>query len=196
MIFTDAIAAQIANGQVRVVYRRWETARAKVESRLHTTAGMVRIETVEKVDVAALTDADAVAAGERTLDQLLGTFKGKPIDPVFKISVRFDGPDPRDELSSTTDLSGDDIMQIASALARLDRRASQPWTEQTLRVIAGNPGRRARSLADDLGVDPAALKLDIRKLKNLGLTLSLGTGYQISPRGRQYLDESGQIGSR
>lgn len=32
--------------------------------------------------------------------------------------------------------------------------------------------------------DQAKLKLNIRKLKNLGLTISLGTGYQISPRGK------------
>ena len=30
-------------------------------------------------------------------------------------------------------------------------------------------------------------KLDVRKLKNLGLTLSLSVGYRISPRGAAYL---------
>jgi hypothetical protein len=31
------------------------------------------------------------------------------------------------------------------------------------------------------------LKLDVRKLKNLGLTISLPTGYELSPRGRAFL---------
>jgi hypothetical protein len=30
-------------------------------------------------------------------------------------------------------------------------------------------------------------KLDVRKLKNLGLTLSLEVGYRLSPRGEAYL---------
>ena len=30
-------------------------------------------------------------------------------------------------------------------------------------------------------------KLHVRKLKNLGLTISLGTGYRLSPRGESYL---------
>ena len=30
-------------------------------------------------------------------------------------------------------------------------------------------------------------KLDVRKLKGLGLTISLGTGYRLSPRGEAYL---------
>ena len=33
-------------------------------------------------------------------------------------------------------------------------------------------------------------KLDVRKLKNLGLTISLKVGYELSPRGRAYLDAS------
>ena len=32
-----------------------------------------------------------------------------------------------------------------------------------------------------------ALKLDVRKLKNLGLTISLRVGYELSPRGAAYL---------
>jgi hypothetical protein len=30
-------------------------------------------------------------------------------------------------------------------------------------------------------------KIDVRKLKNLGLTESLDIGYRLSPRGRAYL---------
>ena len=32
------------------------------------------------------------------------------------------------------------------------------------------------------------LKRDVRKLKNLGLTLSLRIGYRLSPRGHAYLE--------
>jgi hypothetical protein len=51
------------------------------------------------------------------------------------------------------------------------------------------PAVRAQLLADRLGRDVLlSFKTDVRKLKALGLTESLGTGYRLSPRGRAYLD--------
>lgn len=47
---------------------------------------------------------------------------------------------------------------------------------------------RAGDLAESLGRERAPFKLDVRKLKNLGLTISLTVGDRISPRGRAYLD--------
>ncbi len=41
----------------------------------------------------------------------------------------------------------------------------------------------AATLAESIGRDRDSFKLDVRKLKNLGLTESLQTGYRISPRG-------------
>jgi hypothetical protein len=38
-----------------------------------------------------------------------------------------------------------------------------------------------------MGYDRPAFKLDVRKLKRLGLTESLEVGYRLSPRGRAYL---------
>lgn len=35
--------------------------------------------------------------------------------------------------------------------------------------------------------DKDSFKLDVRKLENLGLTHSLETGYEVSPRGVAYL---------
>ena len=37
------------------------------------------------------------------------------------------------------------------------------------------------------GRERAPFKLDVRKLKNLGLTLSFEIGYRVSPRGEAYL---------
>jgi hypothetical protein len=46
---------------------------------------------------------------------------------------------------------------------------------------------RAGDLAADFGRDLQPFKTDVRKLKNLGLTISLEVGYELSPRGRAYL---------
>lgn len=38
-----------------------------------------------------------------------------------------------------------------------------------------------------MGQELPDFKLNVRKLKNLGLTISLGTGYRLSPRGEAFL---------
>ena len=55
-----------------------------------------------------------------------------------------------------------------------------------LDVIAARPATRAPDLAASFGRDTAPFKIDVRKLKNLGLTLSLPVGYRLSPRGEAY----------
>ena len=48
-----------------------------------------------------------------------------------------------------------------------------------------SPASRAR--AEAAGVETVAFKRDVRKLKELGLTISLAVGYELSPRGRAVL---------
>jgi hypothetical protein len=49
---------------------------------------------------------------------------------------------------------------------------------------------RAGDLADACGRERLDFKLDVRKLKALGLTESLSVGYRLSPRGAAYLARS------
>jgi hypothetical protein len=41
-----------------------------------------------------------------------------------------------------------------------------------------------------MGRDLDPFKIDVRKLKNLGLTRSFDVGYEVSPRGRSYLGKT------
>ena len=66
-------------------------------------------------------------------------------------------------------------------------RAEGAWTRQVLRLIADRPGVRAPDLAVSLGRETLPFKRDVRKLKELGLTISLDVEYEISPRGSAYL---------
>ena len=80
-------------------------------------------------------------------------------------------------------------------LERLDAAGrTGPWTRATLEAIEGGEGVRAGDLAPGLGLEKEAFKVNVRKLKNLGLTESLGTGYRISPRGREVLGRLGGKG--
>ena len=64
-------------------------------------------------------------------------------------------------------------------------------------AILGTPGRFAEDVATfrqagGRGLNVTApFKLDVRKLKNLGLTYSLEVGYRLTPRGAAYLDALG-----
>jgi Mn-dependent DtxR family transcriptional regulator len=65
-----------------------------------------------------------------------------------------------------------------------------PWTRPTLELIAKNPGTRAADLAPQLQQERLPFKANVRKLKELGLTISLERGYELSPRGRAYREKS------
>ena len=76
-------------------------------------------------------------------------------------------------------------------LERLDRASRNgPWTRSALAIIDRRPGVRAAELAHELGRETPAFKRDVRKLKELGLTESLPTGYRLSPRARALMRRS------
>ncbi|OZD06470.1 hypothetical protein CH275_09630 [Rhodococcus sp. 06-235-1A] len=188
MIFTDRVARGIASGKVTRVFRRWAAPRVRVGTKLHTKAGVVEIVSVDRVDTKDISDDDARAAGEQSLAALSATLRGTELDPVFRIEVRYTGPDERIELSDRADLSELEVGEISSALERLDRASRRgAWTTAVLVAVADNQGCRAAELATLLGREKESLKLDVRKLKNLGLTRSLDVGYEISSRGATYL---------
>ncbi|WP_327150245.1 hypothetical protein [Nocardia sp. NBC_01329] len=158
-----------------------------------TTAGIIGIGAVDTVAATALTDDDARAAGYRTRPELCATFRGRVSDPIFRIAVHFAGPDPREALAVRDDLDVVAVAALHAQLGAVDHRAAQPWTRQTLGAIARKPGEPAADLAHSLDQMPAEqLKRRVRKLKALGLTVSLARGYALSSRGRKYWDLSNE----
>ena len=84
------------------------------------------------------------------------------------------GEDPRLALRASADLTDDDVAALDTRLERLDRASSHGrWTIATLRLIADRPQVRAPDLAASVGRETAPFKIDVRKLKGLGLTISL-----------------------
>jgi hypothetical protein len=136
-----------------------------------------------------ITDDDARRAGQASAAALLAALRGSDELPVFR--VRFHAvadPDERDLLAGDDALSADDRAEIDRRLDRLDRASPWgPWTRPTLRAIEQHPGVRAPDLAAFFERETAPFKLDVRKLKSLGLTISLRVGYRLSPRGAAYL---------
>lgn len=155
-----------------------------------TVAGLVAVDSVDVVEPAQIAAADATDAGYESVAELVADLRGEAGAPVYRLRVRrIDDPDPRDVLANQSALTDEEHAEISRRLDRLDRASSHgPWTAAVLAVIAAQPGTRAADLAAQFGREKLAFKTDVRKLKNLGLTLSLEVGYRLSPRGKAYLE--------
>jgi len=71
----------------------------------------------------------------------------------------------------------------------LDARSKMKgWPLRILEAVNKEPGLPAIQHAKKLGYEKMWFKLRVRKLKNLGLTISLDRGYKISPRGKVFLE--------
>ncbi|MGZ4655791.1 MAG: hypothetical protein ACXVGE_02365 [Blastococcus sp.] len=187
MLLDGATAEGIADGSVTLAFRRWDSPRMRPGSTQRTRAGVLEVLTVDEVDPEALTEDDAAAAGVRSLAQLLRLLDRRPGAHVYRMRVRAAGPDPRVALREQAELGGAARRVLDSTLDRWDAVRGTPWTRQLLRLIADQPGVRAPDLAAGLGRETLPFKRDVRRLKELGLTISLDVGYELSPRGRAYL---------
>jgi hypothetical protein len=197
MLFRKRFWAGIEDGSVTLAFRRWERSNVVAGRPRRTPVGIVDVLAVDEVDAAAIGDAEARRAGYETADELrrqLGEDDGRP---VFRIEFRLaDGPDPRAELAADDQLDDAAVAAIDARLERLDRASRHGrWTTETLGLIAEQPGIRAEDLAAQVGREKPPFKLDVRKLKNLGLTESLPVGYRLSPRGRSYLQLTKRSGA-
>jgi hypothetical protein len=183
VLFRKADLERIAAGEITVAFRRWRRPTVRGGGTLTSRAGVLAIESVEKIDEARITKADARRAGRADPDAVRAELAGRPGD-TYRIRFALGGIDPRVELRERIDGLGDAI----AALERIDARsASGAWTRQILELIAAQPGVRAQDLADGLGRQKLPLKADVRKLKALGLTESLEVGYRLSRRGQALL---------
>ena len=94
-----------------------------------------------------------------------------------------------DELARAASLTEADVAAITARLARMDKSSGRgPWTGAVLGLIAAWPGIVSTVLAEAMGWERQDFKLHVRRLKELGLTLSLDVGYRLSPRGESYLN--------
>jgi hypothetical protein len=192
MLLPPKVAHGVADGSVTLAFRRWRTQDVAVGSQFRTVAGVVRVDEVEVVDADAITDDEAVAAGWPDADRLRRQLdKVADVPTTYRIRLSWAGPDPRVALRASADLTDDDVAAIDARLERLDRASSHgPWTMATLDVIRRRPHTRAPDLAAELGRERDPFKIDVRKLKNLGLTRSFDVGYEVSPRGLAYLERT------
>ena len=190
MRFTKPFWAGIADGSITVAFRGWNRPTVVAGRPYRTGGGRIDVVSVDEVDPSSVSLADAQAAGFDSVEESLAPVRMDDGRSLWRVEFRvLDEPDPRELLAESSELSADDLAELGKRLGRLDGAASHgAWTEAYLRLIDEHPARRAPDLAEMVGREMQPFKLDIRKLKNLGLTKSLKIGYELSPRGRAWLD--------
>jgi len=181
------VLAAIADGRVDLAFRRWEQPRVRAGGSQRTAIGVIGFGEVRAVTPDAIGEEEAKRAGFPDRAALLAFLGRRAAGEVYRIELRLLGPDPRVGLRERLP-DGAEVDEIRRRLERLDHASRHgPWTEATLRAIADQPATRAAELAASLGRERLPFKLDVRKLKELGLTESLERGYRLSPRGRAML---------
>lgn len=181
MLFKDEQLDAIARGRITVAFRRWKKPTVKAGGTLRTPVGVLSILTVDEIPEHGIMNSGARRAGYHSRISLLADLPPPEEGPIYRVSFRFEGEDPRVKLRKRTRITGDDVLE---RLVRLDKASRiGPWTRRTLTLIEKYPQRRAADLALKAKCETLAFKNNVRKLKNLGLTESLLIGYRISPRG-------------
>ncbi len=193
MLFKQAILAKVRAGEVSVAFRRWTKPSVKVGGFLVTAIGRLAIDEVRPVEEAEITEVAARLAGAASRADLMAALaKGK--GELHRIAFHLAGEDPRIALRQDSQLSAADRTALEKRLARMDVRMDgrAPWTKRFMDLIAAHPGRRAGDLATMAGLTTPEFKVRVRRLKALGLTISLETGYRLSSRGEalRRLDEA------
>ena len=191
MLFEQRLWAGLADGSVRVTFRRWKRPRARAGGRHRTPAGCWP-STPWPRSTRPSSARTTRAAGFASLADLLRQLDRHGDGPVYRVDFHHAGADPREALRQDAALPEEELARLRARLDRLDLAARDgPWTVAALRLIADRPGMRAADLAAAVGRERLAFKTDVRKLKELGLTESLEVGYRLSPRGRALLERLG-----
>jgi len=174
VLFKLAQLQGIAAGEIDLQFRRWDRPRARAGGRQMTAVGVIRIDDVRVVD--KISKSEAGRAGFKTPDEVVAALR--PDGDLYRIELHLEGPDPRVALRER--------LPTAAEIDTLRERLP-PWGLDYLRALRDHPEVRAEELAASFGVEKRVFKPRVRRLKELGLTISLSPGYRLAPRGEAFL---------
>jgi hypothetical protein len=188
MLFQSRFHERIRSGDITCTVRIWLRPRVKIGGRYALGAGAIVVDRIREGSLDDITPSLARRCGFPSVVDALKTAKHGAGERVFIIDFHYDAKAGARAKPETGTVAVDQLLELAQKLDAMDRRSqSGAWTQATLRAIAARPAVRAASLARTLGRPRDELKRDIRKLKNLGLTFSLETGYRLTPKGEALL---------
>lgn len=197
LLFQKRFHAGIVDGAVRLTFRLWEKPHVKVGGRYRVhPIGVVEVNTVDSVKLADITEAEAHEGGFGSRDELLAFMTPvakkplTPATPVFRVGFVHGGDGDRVAIALNTELTAEALADLGKRVERLER--DRKWVRKVMALIGKHPRVAASELAAKLELETEPFKIDVRKLKKLGLTQSFEVGYEISPRGQRYLALTGK----
>ena len=105
MLFRRDDLVAIASGEITLAFRRWRRPTVKAGGTLHTAAGLLAIESVEPIDPARISAADARRAGFADPGAARAALRGE--GQTYRIAFHVAGPDPRIALRADAALDAD-----------------------------------------------------------------------------------------
>lgn len=190
MLFKEIHLQGIKTGNVKLAFRKWQKKSVNAGTRIHTSVGLVEVKSIEAISENNINETDAIHAGFASKEHLLQSFPKKSNGIIYRMEVCYHSEDPRIGLRERTSLSEQEFNDILKKLQSLDKHSKKgDWTRQILLTIKDNPNLHAIGIANLTGFEKEWLKLNIRKLKNLGLTISHTIGYELSPKGKVILEK-------
>jgi hypothetical protein len=188
MLFKTRFQEGIRAGEITCTVRIWKRPRVKIGGRYALGGGAIVVDRIHETRLDDITPALARRSGFSSVVDLLKTAKHGAGERVFIIDFHYDGSASARAVPATHVGDGEELAKLARRLDAMDQRTPEgPWTRETLRLIRERPAVRAALLARALGRARDDFKRDVRKLKRLGLTISLDIGYRLSEKGEALL---------
>ena len=189
MLFKSKFLELIKANKVTTAFRKWTKPTVKEAGTLITAVGQLRILSLEKITYDDITDQEIAKAGYDNREELNNELSFKSDGQLYKISFKLEQEDPRIKLREETNLSEEERNKLVKKLHSFDTQGKiQNWTLRILEIIDEKPLKPSIYYANKLGYEQMWFKASVRKLKNLGLTISHEVGYELSPRGKTLFD--------
>ena len=188
MLFKQKDLEGIKAEKITLSFRNWKKLSVNVGSEIKTSVGVIKVGSIREVQLEDISDEEAKAAGFASAKSLTGLLASQKEGKIYKIAVSYLKEDPRIELREQSVITVEEFNEIKKALENLDKFSKVgKWTIKTLQAIRENPKMKSADLAVITKKEKEWLKLNVRKLKALGLTISHEPGYTLSPRGEVYM---------
>ena len=188
MLFKQKDLEGIKSGNISLAFRKWKKLSVYAGSFVDTSIGILKVGAVKVISLEEITDDEAQSAGFKNAVSLVQLLEQQKDGLIYKIEISFHSENPEIESQEEAEMDKEEFETIKLALDNLDKFSKiGKWTVKTLQVIRENPKMKAADLAVKARKEKEWLKLNIRKLKALGLTISHEPGYTLSAKGEEYL---------
>jgi hypothetical protein len=192
MLFKQKHLEGIKAGKISLAFRKWKKLSVKKGDLIKTEVGIIKIGNVTKINPKEIIEIEAVKAGFASAQALISLLEGQKDGGIYRIEVSCE---QEDELVVDAEMEAEiaaidpaELAEISLEIQDLDQASKVGrWTVKTLQAIQQNPNLKSADLAVILKKEKEWLKLNVRKLRALGLTESHEPGYSITALGIAFL---------